>query len=68
MCSWPGGEAQLLLTRIALPCPLQKDDSSHLHQLILHASLDVVEERVWDTPSMYLKARGERTRPELRRA
>ena len=35
--------------------PTQRDDTAHLHQLILHAALDVVEEREWDTPSMYLK-------------
>ena len=34
----------------------QKDDSTHLHQFILHAALDMVEERVWDTSSLYLKA------------
>lgn len=36
---------------------LQKDESSHLHQFILHAALDMVEERLWDTNSCYLKAR-----------
>lgn len=40
------------------PCDSQKDESSHLHQFILHAALDMVEERLWDTSSCYLKARG----------
>jgi hypothetical protein len=40
----------------APPRGAQKDDSTHLHQFILHAALDMVEERVWDTSSMYLKA------------
>lgn len=35
----------------------QKDESSHLHQFILHAALDMVEERLWDTGACYLKVR-----------
>ena len=35
---------------------LQKDESAHLHQFILHAALDLVEERIWETTSCNLKA------------
>mmetsp|Transcript_39982 Transcript_39982/g.76474 ORF Transcript_39982/g.76474 Transcript_39982/m.76474 type:complete len:137 (-) Transcript_39982:222-632(-) len=33
----------------------QQDDSSHLHQFILHAALDSIDDRIWDTSSMQLK-------------
>eukprot|EP00270_Netrium_digitus_P006432 TRINITY_DN18913_c0_g1_i1.p1 TRINITY_DN18913_c0_g1~~TRINITY_DN18913_c0_g1_i1.p1 ORF type:complete len:136 (-),score=15.48 TRINITY_DN18913_c0_g1_i1:147-554(-) len=34
---------------------VRRDETAHLQQFILHAALDVVEERVWSTNSMYLK-------------
>jgi hypothetical protein len=33
----------------------QKDEAAHLHQFILHASLDIVQDVVWTTNAMYLK-------------
>ncbi|KAK3272446.1 hypothetical protein CYMTET_19258 [Cymbomonas tetramitiformis] len=32
-----------------------KEETSHLHQFILHASLDIVDERMWDTNNMHIK-------------
>ena len=38
------------------PLPsLQKDDVLHLHQFVLHAALDVVQEAGWSTQAMYLR-------------
>lgn len=59
-CELAARELGLLATRESdsLPSPqTQKEDAAHLHQLVLHAALDSVDERVWDTTSMYLKAR-----------
>eukprot|EP00294_Goniomonas_avonlea_P017034 CAMPEP_0114563738 /NCGR_PEP_ID=MMETSP0114-20121206/13292_1 /TAXON_ID=31324 /ORGANISM="Goniomonas sp, Strain m" /LENGTH=139 /DNA_ID=CAMNT_0001749649 /DNA_START=16 /DNA_END=432 /DNA_ORIENTATION=+ len=33
----------------------KKEDSSHMNQFIIHAALDIVEEQVWTTSSMFLK-------------
>jgi hypothetical protein len=33
----------------------KKDEAAHLHQFILHASLDIVQDVVWTTNAMYLK-------------
>jgi hypothetical protein len=33
----------------------KKDEAAHLHQFILHASLDIVQDVVWNTPYMFLK-------------
>lgn len=33
----------------------KKDDAAHLHQFVMHASLDFLDERCWETPSMNLK-------------
>jgi hypothetical protein len=33
----------------------KKDDAAHLHQFVMHAAQDFVEERMWETPSMNLK-------------
>ena len=33
----------------------KKDDAAHLHQFVLHAAQDFLEERMWETPSMNLK-------------
>lgn len=33
---------------------LQKDEAAHLHQFILHASLDIVQDVVWNTNNMYV--------------
>ena len=34
----------------------KRQDSNHLHQFILHAALDNVDEAMWGTQSMFLKA------------
>eukprot|EP00958_Prasinococcus_capsulatus_P019126 scaffold2319_cov406-Prasinococcus_capsulatus_cf.AAC.7 len=34
---------------------VKKEDSAHLHQFIVHAALDVVDEVVWSTSASYLK-------------
>ena len=33
---------------------VKKEDSAHLHQFIVHAALDVVDEVVWSTTSSYV--------------
>ena len=33
---------------------MQKDEAAHLHQFILHASLDIVQDVVWNTNNMYV--------------
>lgn len=38
----------------SLACP-QREDTSHLNQFIIHAALDMVDDSVWGTQSMYLK-------------
>ena len=40
--------------RRPLPRP-QREDTSHLNQFIIHAALDMVDDSVWGTTSMYLK-------------
>ena len=37
----------------ALLFGMQKDEAAHLHQFILHASLDIVQDVVWNTNNMY---------------
>ena len=39
----PGAQAQ------------KRDDAAHLHQFVMHAAQDFVEERMWETNGMYLK-------------
>eukprot|EP00897_Mesotaenium_endlicherianum_P001687 jgi/Mesen1/1546/ME000134S00665 len=33
----------------------KKDEAAHLHQFILHAAMDIVQDYVWTTNNMYLK-------------
>mmetsp|Transcript_63962 Transcript_63962/g.175655 ORF Transcript_63962/g.175655 Transcript_63962/m.175655 type:complete len:137 (+) Transcript_63962:125-535(+) len=33
----------------------RREDTSHLNQFIIHAALDMVDDSVWGTQSMYLK-------------
>jgi len=33
----------------------KRDDAAHLHQFVMHAAQDFVEERMWETTSMNLK-------------
>ena len=35
--------------------PRRKDDAAHLHQFVMHAALDFVDERQWETGAMNLK-------------
>ncbi|KAI9183434.1 TRAPP subunit [Blastocladiella emersonii ATCC 22665] len=32
-----------------------KDDGKHLHQFVLHAALDFVDDAMWTTPNTYLR-------------
>jgi len=38
-----------------LSAPTRKDNATHLSQFIVHSSLDIVDELVWKTNSVYLK-------------
>ncbi|EEF49237.1 mbp-1 interacting protein-2a, putative [Ricinus communis] len=35
---------------------LQKEDAAQLHQFILHAALDIVQDLAWTTSAMFLKS------------
>ena len=35
---------------------MQREDNSHLNQFIVHAALDMVDDTVWGTTGIYLKA------------
>lgn len=41
--------------RFDSPLRPQREDTSHLNQFIIHAALDMVDDSVWGTQSMYLK-------------
>ncbi|GJP65731.1 hypothetical protein CLOP_g22594 [Closterium sp. NIES-67] len=34
----------------------RRDEAAHLHQFIVHAAIDIVQDAVWATNNMYLKA------------
>ncbi|KAH7520564.1 hypothetical protein FEM48_Zijuj08G0157900 [Ziziphus jujuba var. spinosa] len=34
----------------------KREDAAQLHQFILHAALDIVQDHAWTTSAMYLKA------------
>ncbi|XP_020085196.1 probable trafficking protein particle complex subunit 2 isoform X4 [Ananas comosus] len=35
---------------------LKKEEAAHLHQFILHAALDIVQDLAWTTSAMFLKS------------
>ena len=39
----------------SVPDGKEEQEGSHLHQFVIHAALDLVEDRMWGTNSMYLK-------------
>lgn len=48
-------KADLPLYEADLGTGTKKEDAAHLHQFVIHAAQDFVEERMWETPMMNLK-------------
>ena len=49
------GDAPIYEAEFVAPAQ-QREDNSHLNQFIIHAALDMVEDSVWGTQSMFFKS------------
>jgi hypothetical protein len=51
-----GGEVDTPIYEAEFINTQRREDNSHLNQFIIHAALDMVEESVWGTQSMFFKS------------